>query len=97
MRRACLRNQDYIDGKITDAEQQRVVEGAFKRISDAHDFTVVEGTGHCGVGSIVNMNNAQVPADCSAMILRCACRRERRGGVSVECIYSWFGTGGCAS
>ena len=35
---------------------------SYATISANNPFTVVEGTGHCGVGSIVNMNNAQVAA-----------------------------------
>jgi len=35
---------------------------AFKNIQDTHAFTVVEGTGHIGVGSIVEVNNAKIAA-----------------------------------
>eukprot|EP00947_MAST-08B_sp_MAST-8B-sp1_P004285 g4285.t1 len=50
----------FLDGQIAENEQIRTVQEAFGRISEAHDFTVVEGTGHCGVGSIVNLDNARV-------------------------------------
>ena len=28
----------------------------------AHEFVVIEGTGHCGVGSVLGWNNARVAA-----------------------------------
>ena len=52
----------YLDGEIDSAAQLLKVEEAYARISQAHDFVVVEGTGHAGVGSIIDMNNAQVAA-----------------------------------
>ena len=35
---------------------------SFEAIRSRNPFTVVEGTGHCAVGSIINMSNAQVAA-----------------------------------
>ena len=32
------------------------------QLSAAHEFVVVEGTGHCGVGSVLGWNNARVAA-----------------------------------
>ena len=52
----------YIDGKTTDDEQRAIIVESFERIRRANPFTVVEGTGHCAVGSIINMSNAQVAA-----------------------------------
>jgi phosphate acetyltransferase len=52
--------RDFLDGKITETEQIAAVERGFNAIASQHDFTVVEGTGHCGVGSIVNLDNARV-------------------------------------
>mmetsp|Transcript_54217 Transcript_54217/g.61339 ORF Transcript_54217/g.61339 Transcript_54217/m.61339 type:complete len:466 (-) Transcript_54217:1714-3111(-) len=50
----------YVDGKISTADQQREVEEAAEHISSRSDITVIEGTGHCAVGSIVGLNNAKV-------------------------------------
>ena len=50
----------FLDGKVDEREQVAAVERGFRAISSAHDVTVVEGTGHCGVGSIVNLDNARV-------------------------------------
>ena len=41
-------------------EKKETIVSAFNAVCDAHDFTVVEGTGHTGVGSVVGLNNAQV-------------------------------------
>ena len=50
----------YIDGDITHSDQLERVVDAFKHVRDASDITLLEGTGHCAVGSIVGVNNAQV-------------------------------------
>jgi BioD-like phosphotransacetylase family protein len=50
----------YLDGAVTTAAMEQQVIDAYQRIRAAHDYTVVEGTGHTGVGSIVGLNNAKV-------------------------------------
>eukprot|EP00947_MAST-08B_sp_MAST-8B-sp1_P001822 g1822.t1 len=55
--------QKFLDGQISYSEQLRMMHGAFGRIQDSNDFTVVEGTGHSAVGSIVGLNNARVAAE----------------------------------
>lgn len=54
--------RDFLDGKITEEALLQDVIDSFQKISQDHAFTVVEGTGHIGVGSIVNLNNAKVAA-----------------------------------
>lgn len=54
--------KDFIDGKISEEVLLEKILDAYKKIVVAHDYTVVEGTGHVGVGSIVNLNNAKVAA-----------------------------------
>uniref|UniRef100_A0A7S4GIR7 DRTGG domain-containing protein n=1 Tax=Eutreptiella gymnastica TaxID=73025 RepID=A0A7S4GIR7_9EUGL len=61
--------RDYIDGKIGDAQQERAIRNAYKRISEISDVMLCEGTGHVAVGSIVNMNNAKVAAMIGADIV----------------------------
>ncbi len=51
--------RDYLDGKINENDLSKSIQESFSHISKA-PFTVVEGTGHVGVGSIVNLCNAQV-------------------------------------
>ena len=50
----------YVDGEISTIDQQREVERAAEHISSISDVTLVEGTGHRAVGSIVGLNNARV-------------------------------------
>jgi dethiobiotin synthetase len=50
----------YIDGDIDYKEQLEKVLTSFKYVQDASDVVLCEGTGHCAVGSVVGVNNAQV-------------------------------------
>ena len=50
----------YLDGEISFETQQQAIEDSFRKVQDASDIVLVEGTGHCAVGSIVNVNNAKV-------------------------------------
>lgn len=52
--------RDYLDGKISEEEMQQKIEASFNAIFKESDALVVEGTGHVGVGSIVNFSNARV-------------------------------------
>ncbi|PJD95351.1 MAG: cobyrinic acid a,c-diamide synthase [Parachlamydia sp.] len=54
--------KDFIDGKITEKEMVAKITRAFETISKTHAYTIVEGTGHLGVGSIINLSNAKVAA-----------------------------------
>lgn len=52
--------RDFLDNKTTtEALKEKIVQ-SFHRIAKGNDYTVVEGTGHTGVGSIVGLNNAAV-------------------------------------
>lgn len=50
----------YLDGEISFSGQMDKIHESYLNIASKNDFTVVEGTGHTGVGSIVEANNAQV-------------------------------------
>lgn len=52
--------RDFLDGKVKLEPLKKKILTAFETISSENDFTIVEGTGHVGVGSIINLNNAQV-------------------------------------
>ena len=54
--------KQYIDGEITDDTQIDAIRSSFRALEAESDYIVVEGTGHTGVGSVVNMNNARVAA-----------------------------------
>lgn len=54
--------RDYLDGKIHHDDLVKKIDRAYLAISQRHQVTIIEGTGHTGVGSIVDLNNAQVAA-----------------------------------
>lgn len=54
--------RDYLDGKINQAELEKKIVSAFQRVSQSSFYTIVEGTGHVGVGSLIQLNNARVAA-----------------------------------
>lgn len=54
--------RSYLDQKVSEADMLVKIKSSFSTISAQNDYTIVEGTGHIGVGSIINMNNAQVAA-----------------------------------
>lgn len=52
--------RDYLDGKVSEEDLQGKIETSFEAIQSQNETLVVEGTGHVGVGSIVNLSNAKV-------------------------------------
>ena len=50
----------YLDGKINEEELALNIQSSYDSIAKKNDAIVVEGTGHVGVGSIVNFSNARV-------------------------------------
>lgn len=44
------------------ADMLKTIVRAYQKIKKHNEYTVVEGTGHVGVGSIVDLNNAKVAA-----------------------------------
>mmetsp|Transcript_23449 Transcript_23449/g.65094 ORF Transcript_23449/g.65094 Transcript_23449/m.65094 type:complete len:456 (-) Transcript_23449:1329-2696(-) len=50
----------FVDGDISTMEQQEEVQKAYDYITSQSAVTLIEGTGHCAVGSIVGLNNAKV-------------------------------------
>lgn len=61
--------RDYLDGKVSHQTLENRITEAFFSLSAHHSILVAEGTGHTGVGSIVNLNNAQVAARLNTPIL----------------------------
>eukprot|EP00924_Labyrinthula_sp_SR-Ha-C_P015005 maker-scaffold_9-snap-gene-5.11-mRNA-1 protein AED:0.02 eAED:0.02 QI:60/1/1/1/1/1/2/75/398 len=49
----------FLDGGISELEQIKAIQKSFYNLSEKNDYIVVEGTGHCGVGSIVKLDNAK--------------------------------------
>jgi len=55
----------FLDDRMPELSEPAIsarLKTAFEAITAANDFTIVEGTGHCGVGSILGWNNAKVAA-----------------------------------
>lgn len=55
--------RSYLDEEVTEEDMLKKICSAFTTIASNQDYTVVEGTGHVGVGSIFNLNNARVAAE----------------------------------
>jgi len=54
--------RSYLDGEVSEDTLLDSIIDAYRTISSNHAFTIVEGTGHIGVGSIINLCNARVAA-----------------------------------
>lgn len=54
--------RDFLLGKFSENALLEKIENSFKSISSCNSCMIVEGTGHVGVGSIVNLSNAKVAA-----------------------------------
>lgn len=52
--------REYLDGKVDEKTLLHRIVTSYQKISQEHDFVLVEGTGHTGVGSVFNLNNAQI-------------------------------------
>lgn len=52
--------RDFLDGKIEHSKLTQAIKTAYKELEKYCDCIVVEGTGHIGVGSICDLNNAAV-------------------------------------
>ncbi len=50
----------FLDGEFTVDELKKKIVSSFERMVENNSYTVVEGTGHIGVGSIIGLNNAKV-------------------------------------
>jgi len=54
--------KEYLDGKNDSEKLLETIKASYRKISENSSFTLVEGTGHVGVGSLFNLNNAQIAA-----------------------------------
>jgi phosphate acetyltransferase len=52
--------RDFLDEKVSEQTLKMKILQGFEKVAARNAFTLVEGTGHTGVGSIINFNNAQV-------------------------------------
>lgn len=68
--------RDYLDGKVNHEDLIKKISNSFSSVAQNNQITVIEGTGHMGVGSIVDLNNAQVAA-----LLKCPVLLIASGGL----------------
>lgn len=60
--------QKYIDGgNIKELEQR--IKKSYQKVAAGKEFVMIEGTGHAGVGSVFDLNNAQVARLLDAKVL----------------------------
>ena len=59
---------DFIMGRITD-DLAGQVGTAYTRLAEGKDLVVIEGTGHAGVGAVIDLSNAQVAAQLGAPVI----------------------------
>lgn len=52
--------REYLDGMISQQQLLDKITAGYNKVSSVNQFTLVEGTGHIGVGSIIGLNNAKV-------------------------------------
>eukprot|EP00668_Euglena_longa_P015375 GGOE01019449.1.p1 GENE.GGOE01019449.1~~GGOE01019449.1.p1 ORF type:complete len:394 (+),score=146.66 GGOE01019449.1:35-1183(+) len=63
----------FLNGQIEAAQQLADIKDAFARLQAVNDYVVLEGTGHCGVGSIIGLDNAWVAKQLGLeMVLICS-------------------------
>ena len=56
----------YIDGGISTAEQEECIHRSMASVSSSSDMVLLEGTGHTGVGAIIDLPNSEVAKLCGA-------------------------------
>lgn len=52
--------RQVIDGKISPAALQERIQLAFETLQQECDFIIIEGSGHPGVGSVMQLSNARI-------------------------------------
>ena len=52
--------RNFLDNEFKYINQTNTVQNAYDEIIKKNDFVLVEGTGHTGVGSVIDLNNARV-------------------------------------
>jgi dethiobiotin synthetase len=59
----------YIDGGITSADQESAIRASYDAVEKTSVRVLLEGTGHVGVGSVVELSNARVAAQLGAEMI----------------------------
>ncbi len=64
--------REYIDNRDPDAQVRRICN-AFSKLSAGKDFVLIEGTGHAGVGSVLDLSNARVAQILESPVILVTC------------------------
>ncbi len=64
--------QRVLDGELSGTEMLNRIHSAIEELDQRHDFLVIEGAGHTGVGSVIGVSNADVAKLVSAPVLMVA-------------------------
>ena len=59
----------FLDGEVDLAAPREAIKRACAELERKNDFLIIEGAGHCGVGSVVGVNNAMVANMLGAPVL----------------------------
>ncbi len=59
----------FLDGDIPADYPRRTILAAIADLEKRHDFLIIEGAGHTGVGSVLGMSNATIAAQIGAPVL----------------------------
>jgi phosphate acetyltransferase len=52
--------KNFLNGKIQTADLSKKITDSFQTLTETKKNVIVEGTGHVGVGSLIELNNAEV-------------------------------------
>jgi BioD-like phosphotransacetylase family protein len=52
--------KQYLDGEVDMADEHARLKSCYGELTSKYEQMVIEGTGHTGVGTIIDLNNAQV-------------------------------------
>jgi uncharacterized protein len=52
--------RDYLNGAMNCRDLKKIIVDAVIELEKKYDFLIIEGAGHCGVGSVVGLSNACV-------------------------------------
>lgn len=61
--------REFLAGKIDPESLKRRIHEAMEYLEKNYDFIIVEGAGHCGVGSVIGLSNARVARMIGAPVL----------------------------
>ena len=59
----------FLDNEFPAGYQRELLVNALHELEQRHDFLIIEGSGHGGVGSILGLNNAQVARLANAPVM----------------------------